>query len=243
MAVRIRLQRKGRKQRPFYYIVVADARSPRDGKYIEKLGSYNPMTEPATILLDAESAYNWLEKGAQPSDTVRTLLKNKGVFFKKHLQRGVKKGAMTQDQADTKYQDFISSKDTNLSSTLQKLEAERLAKLAAISGKPKAIPTDDLTKIEGIGPKIAEALNQAGLTTFKAVASSNAEAIKAILDAAEGNFAAHDPSTWSEQADMAAKGEWDKLTEWQDQLNGGKVVEEAAPSEEATTEESTTEEA
>lgn len=91
MAVKMRLQRKGRKQAPFYHIVVADSRSPRDGKYIERLGSYNPMTKPATIDIDRELAFSWLMKGAEPTDTVRAILRFKGVLVKKHLMRGVAK--------------------------------------------------------------------------------------------------------------------------------------------------------
>ena len=101
MAVKLRLQRHGRKQRPFYHIVVADSRAPRDGRFIEKIGTYNPMTKPATINLDRDAAFEWLMKGAQPTDTVRAMLRFKGVLYKKHLQRGVAKGAMTQEEADT----------------------------------------------------------------------------------------------------------------------------------------------
>ena len=103
MAVKMRLQRKGRKKRPFYHIVVADARAPRDGRFIEKLGIYNPMTSPATIDLDRDRAFDWLQKGAQPTDTVRAILRFKGVLYKKHLMRGVKKGALTMEEAEAKY--------------------------------------------------------------------------------------------------------------------------------------------
>ena len=105
MPVKIRLQRRGRKKSPFYHIVVADARAPRDGRFIEKLGTYNPMTKPATIELNRDSAYEWLMKGAQPTDTARAILRFKGVLYRKHLERGVKKGALTQEQAMEKYQE------------------------------------------------------------------------------------------------------------------------------------------
>ena len=107
MAVKIRLQRKGKKRKPFYHIVIADSRAPRDGRFIEKIGSYNPLTVPATIELDREKAFDWLGKGAQPTDTVRAILRLKGLGYKKHLQRGVKKGAITQEQADTQYAEWI----------------------------------------------------------------------------------------------------------------------------------------
>ncbi|MCB0662984.1 MAG: 30S ribosomal protein S16 [Saprospiraceae bacterium] len=115
MSVKIRLQRHGRKKAPFYHIVVADARSPRDGRFIEKLGTYNPLTKPATIDIDRDKAFDWIMKGAQPTDTVRAMLRLKGVMFKKHLARGVKKGAMTQEEADVKWQEWVNAKEAKLS--------------------------------------------------------------------------------------------------------------------------------
>ncbi|MDP4851565.1 MAG: 30S ribosomal protein S16, partial [Saprospiraceae bacterium] len=103
MAVKIRLQRMGRKKSPFYHIVIADARAPRDGRFIERIGSYNPMTKPATIDIDRDKAFEWLNNGAQPTDTVNAILRFKGVLYKKHLMRGVKKGALTLEQADEKH--------------------------------------------------------------------------------------------------------------------------------------------
>lgn len=127
MPVKIRLQRKGRKKRPYYHIVVADSRAKRDGAYIERLGFYNPMTKPATIELDREAAYEWLTKGAQPTDTARAILRYKGVMYKKHLMRGVKKGALTLEQAEAKYQEWIAAKeakvDAHIEATRQEVEA------------------------------------------------------------------------------------------------------------------------
>ena len=104
MAVKIRLQRHGSKKRPFYFIVVADARAPRDGKFIQKIGTYNPLTVPATIQLDRQKALEWLHKGAQPTDTVRRILSFKGVLYLKHLLRGVKLGLFDDATAMTKFQ-------------------------------------------------------------------------------------------------------------------------------------------
>lgn len=109
MAVKIRLQRHGSKKRPFYFIVVADARSPRDGKFIQKLGTYNPLTVPATIQLDRQKALEWLHKGAQPTDTVRQILSFKGVLYLKHLLRGVKLGLFDEATAMTKFQEWYNS--------------------------------------------------------------------------------------------------------------------------------------
>ncbi|MES2649466.1 MAG: 30S ribosomal protein S16 [Bacteroidota bacterium] len=104
MPVKIRLQRHGSKKRPFYFIVVADARSPRDGKFIQKLGTYNPLTVPATIQVDRQKALDWLHKGAQPTDTVRRILSFKGVLYLKHLLRGVKLGLFDDATAMVKFQ-------------------------------------------------------------------------------------------------------------------------------------------
>ena len=106
MAVKIRLQRHGRGKRPFYHIVASDSRTRRDGKYIERIGDYNPLTSPATIHLDLDKAVDWLMKGAEPTDTVHAILKYKGAMFKKHLLRGVAKGAMTQEAAEAKFAEW-----------------------------------------------------------------------------------------------------------------------------------------
>jgi small subunit ribosomal protein S16 len=114
MALKIRLQRKGRKKKPFYHIVAADARAPRDGKFIQKMGTYNPLTVPATISLDIDAAYNWLMQGAQPTDTARAILKFKGVYYKKHLQRGVSKGAFDQETADKMLNEWLEAKEAKV---------------------------------------------------------------------------------------------------------------------------------
>ncbi len=125
MPVRIRLARHGRKSRPFYYIVVADSRAPRDGKFIERIGSYNPVTNPATLELDFDKALDWVQKGALPSDTARNLLQQKGVMYKNHLLKGVKKGALNEEQAEQKFQDWISQKEDELDGVVQKIQDEQ----------------------------------------------------------------------------------------------------------------------
>lgn len=116
--VKIRLARRGRKKLAMYDVVVADARAPRDGRFIEKIGTYNPLTVPATIDLNDEKAFHWLMNGAQPSDTVKAMLSYRGVMMKKHLQIGVIKGALTQEQADAKLAEWLKSKEA-------KIEAKR----------------------------------------------------------------------------------------------------------------------
>lgn len=135
MAVKIRLARRGRKKKAIYDIVVADARAPRDGRFIEKLGSYNPGTNPASIVLESDKAVDWLLKGAQPTDTARSILQHEGVMLKKHLQIGVIKGAITQEVADSRFGEWVESKTgrkaTAADTLSQKLDAEKQAKLDA----------------------------------------------------------------------------------------------------------------
>jgi len=125
--VKIRLARRGRKKLAMYDVVVADARSPRDGRFIEKIGTYNPLTVPATIELNDDKAFKWLMNGAQPSDTVKAVLSHRGIMLKKHLQIGVIKGALTQDQADNKLQDWLKSKTAKVEAKRDKLSQSKEA--------------------------------------------------------------------------------------------------------------------
>lgn len=134
MAVKIRLQRKGKKKQAFYHVVVADARAPRDGRFIEKIGTYNPLTVPATIEIDRDKAFDWLMKGAQPTDTVRAMLRFKGVMFRKHLERGVKKGALTEEEALKLYQEYIEKKEAKFNARREQAIADKQAAAAKIAG-------------------------------------------------------------------------------------------------------------
>jgi small subunit ribosomal protein S16 len=116
MPTKIRLQRRGKKGQAFYHIVIADGRAPRDGKFIERIGIYNPLTRPAEIEINFNKALEWLNKGAQPTDTVKTILSYKGVLFKNHLLKGVEKGAMTAEQAEIKFQDWLQEKQSKIAS-------------------------------------------------------------------------------------------------------------------------------
>ncbi|MEI6507833.1 MAG: 30S ribosomal protein S16 [Bacteroidota bacterium] len=140
MSVKIRLQRLGRKKAPYYHIVVADSRAPRDGKFIENIGYYKPQTVPATIELDANKALSWLEKGAQPTDTCRAILSYKGVLYQHHLNVGVKKGAMTAEQATEKFEKWMSSKSTKVDAHVEKFKktvSEKKAEALAAETKVK----------------------------------------------------------------------------------------------------------
>jgi small subunit ribosomal protein S16 len=131
MPVKIRLQRHGKKGKPFYWIVAADARSKRDGKFLEKLGAYNPNTNPATIDLDVDGAVKWLQNGAQPTDTAKAILSYKGALLKNHLAGGVRKGALTEEQADAKFNAWLDEKAVKIQAKadgLSKADAEAKAK-------------------------------------------------------------------------------------------------------------------
>lgn len=125
MPVKIRLARHGKKGYAFYHIVVADSRAPRDGKFIEKIGTYNPNTNPATIDLDFDKALDWLQKGAQPTDTCRSILSYKGVLYKKHLLGGVAKGAFDEAAANSRFEKWIGEKAAKISAKTQKLSGEK----------------------------------------------------------------------------------------------------------------------
>lgn len=140
MAVKIRLQRHGRGKRPFYHIVASDSRARRDGKYIERLGDYNPLTSPATIHLDVDKTVDWLMKGAEPTDTVHAILKYKGATYKKHLLRGVAKGVLTQEAADKKFGEWLDSHKNEVLDHKKKVhlsKEDRLARLMAEETKKK----------------------------------------------------------------------------------------------------------
>ncbi len=180
MATKIRLQRFGKKGKPFYHVVVADARAPRDGKFIERLGSYNPNTNPATIDINFEKALDWVNKGAQPTDTCRAILSYKGVMYKKHLEGGVKKGALTAEQAEAKFAEWLQSKEGKIegkkdSLTKSKDEVKKAALAAeakkkediaaAIAAKNTPAPevveeeevSEETPELEAVAEEVAEA--------------------------------------------------------------------------------------
>ncbi len=210
MAVKIRLARRGRKKAPRYDIVVADAKAPRDGRFIEKVGTYNPTTHPATVVLKADRALDWLMKGAEPTDTARTLLSHEGVMFRKHLQVGVNKGAITQDQADEKYEAWRQQKDTQIQGKsdgiAEKKAAETQVRMAAETKKkedraqaiikkntppaapaPVAAPADEETNVpeavtEQAAP-IAEEVPETAAEPAATEPTATAEVIETVVEA------------------------------------------------------------
>ena len=136
MPVKIRLQRHGKKGKPFFWIVAADVRSKRDGKYLEKLGIYNPVTQPATIELDVDSSVKWLRNGAQPTDTARRILSYKGALLKKHLLAGVDKGALTEEEANKKFEAWLEEKNASIENASEKSQkAKEEAKQKALDAE------------------------------------------------------------------------------------------------------------
>lgn len=173
MAVKIRLARRGRKKMAIYDVVVADARAPRDGRFIEKLGTYNPNTDPASININNERALKWLLNGAQPTDTVKAMLSYRGVLLKKHLQIGVLKGAISQEQADEKFEAWKSSKEAAIGG-----KVERLSK-AKEEARQKALDAEtakNQARLDAIKAKEEEANAAAAAEANEAVAEVEAAA-------------------------------------------------------------------
>ncbi|MFP5471391.1 MAG: 30S ribosomal protein S16 [Bacteroidia bacterium] len=164
MSTKIRLQRHGKKGNAYFHIVVADVRSPRDGKYIEKLGAYNPNTNPATIEIAFDNALNWLQKGAQPTDTCRAILSYKGVLYKNHLLNGVKKGALTADQVESKFQAWLDEKSNKISSKTDQLATSKKAAAEKAladekeknAAKAKAIEAKNAVVVEEVAAAVEE---------------------------------------------------------------------------------------
>ena len=171
MAVKIRLQRHGKKNFAFFHIVVADARAPRDGRFIEQLGSYNPNTNPATIILDGEKALKWLNVGAQPTLTARRILSYEGVLLRNHLDGGVAKGALTQEQADKKFADWKAQQDAKIEAKKQGLSKEAAAKAKAAAEAEAKVNKD---RAEAIAKRKAEAEEAARKAAEEAAAAESA---------------------------------------------------------------------
>ncbi len=189
--VKIRLQRRGRKKQPFYHIVIADARAPRDGRFIEKIGYYNPMTVPATIELDRDKAYEWLTKGAQPTDTARAILRFKGVLYRKHLARGVKKEALTEEAAVELYNDFINAKDERIAKRFEEEAQKKIARLAAISGvaPPPPVVEEVVEEVVEAPAEVAEEAAEAVETATEEVAETATEEVKEVVEEAKEEVA------------------------------------------------------
>ena len=175
MAVKLRLQRKGRKAAPFYHIVVADSRSPRDGRFIEKIGTYNPLTVPASIELSRERAYHWLSVGAQPTDTVNAILRFKGVLYQKHLQKGVAKGAFDQEKADELLAAWIEQKENRIEKHREETKEAKKKFVAKVDGVAKV-------KAKPVPPPVEEEAPVEEAPAVEAVAEAPVEAAAEVVE-------------------------------------------------------------
>jgi small subunit ribosomal protein S16 len=239
MPVRIRLQRHGRKGRPIFSIVAADSRSPRDGRFIEKIGQYNPNTNPATIDLDFDSALEWLQKGAQPSDTCRAILSYKGVLLKKHLLEGVKKGALTEEQVEERFDKWLEEKSQNIqdkSAAVAKsvedkekarVEAENAkseARAEALKGAAAEQETEDSAEAtEGLAEEAAP--TEEAATTEETAPETEAVSEEPAAEAAEKKEAEEVPA---ESADTAQEAPAEESTEEAAEADAPKEDEKAS---------------
>jgi small subunit ribosomal protein S16 len=198
MPVKMRLARHGRKRYAYYHIVVANSRAPRDGRYIERIGFYNPNTNPATIDLDFDKAYDWLTKGAQPTDTVRAILSYKGVLYKKHLMGGVKKGAFDEEEAQRRFEKWIAEKEANIRAKKENIENEvdvAMKKLLAAETKKKE------QRAAGIAARNAELAKEAEANVEEEASAEAADAEAPSEEAEVSDKAAEETAEESGNAD------------------------------------------
>jgi small subunit ribosomal protein S16 len=262
MPSKIRLQRRGKKGQPFYHIVIADGRAPRDGKFIEKIGTYNPLTKPADIVLDFDRALYWLQHGSQPTDTARAILSHQGVMYKLHLQKGIAKGALTQEQADARFEAWFREKQEKISTQVKsteqeskneikkRLEAERkvnearaadlaakrLAELKMIESKRAAAKKEEEPPVESE----QEVTVEDEAETAEPVVEEQADA-QTVAEPAEDT---EEPVVVEEKpADEAAEPEADKPVEEPSEAPETPAEEPETPIEEPSKEEETPEKA
>ncbi len=237
MPVKIRLARRGRKKQAIYDVVVADSRSPRDGKFIEKIGTYNPNTNPASIVLNDVKAFDWVMKGAQPTDTVKAILSYRGLMMKKHLQIGVIKGALTQEDADKKFETWVASKEAQIQNKVDKLSADKDSK-----SKAKLIAEKKVSdaRAEAISAKkkvvedalIAEVAEANADEAEKALEEEGNEAVAEVAEAKTEEAPAAEAPVVEEAAPEAKVEEAAPEAKAEEAAPEAKA-EEAAPAEEA----------
>ena len=220
MPVKLRLQRHGKKGKPFYWIVAADTRAKRDGRFLEKLGTYNPNFNPAKIELNIDSAVKWLENGAQPTDTTRTILSNEGVLLKKHLAGGVKKGALTEEEAEKKFQEWLTEKKAKTDAKKSNLQKEKDAQEA------KALAAE-------------KAANEARIAAALPKAEETAEATEETAEVAEENTeetAEETAEETEETAEVAEENTEETAEETEETSEATEETSEAAEAAEETEE-------
>ena len=230
MATKIRLQRHGRKKRPFYHIVVADTRAPRDGRFIEKIGTYNPTTNPATIDLDVNKATEWLLKGAEVTDTAGAILSYKGAKYKKHLQVGVNKGSISQEDADKKFAEWLAEKDGKVQSKMDTLSK-------AADEKRAAALKAETEKKEARAAKIAERL--AAEEAANAPAEEVSEEAEANTEEASAEAATEEATAEAANEEAPAEEAPSEDAEAPTEEATAEAATEEAPAEEAPSEDAT----
>ena len=268
MPVRIRLQRHGKKGKPFYWIVAADSRSKRDGRYLEKLGIYNPNTNPATVELDVEGAVKWLQNGAQPSDTARTLLSYKGAMIKHHLNGGVRKGAFTQDEADKKFTAWLEEKQAKIQTKIDSLDKDKAKELAMRLESEKAVNQKRIADLlakpevqenEGEGPESGEVetteiLNEEASAVDDTATEEASNETSTTEEVTEELVATEQPSEETIKEEPATETieeappadaetiEEEPATETIEEVPAAETIEEEPAADEATSTEKSTEE-
>ena len=244
MSVKIRLARRGRKKQAMYDVVVADSRSPRDGRFIEKIGTYNPNTDPASINLDNDKAFDWIMKGAQPTDTVRAMLSYRGIMMKKHLQVGVNKGAITQEEADKKLEAWINDKEAKIQGKVDNLaKAKADKKKAALEAEKKVSDAraEELKKrAQEAEAALVEEIKEGGAENEEDVAEDVAEVEEAQAEApaeeAQAETPAEEPKAEAEAPAEEAPAEEPKAEAPAEETPAEEPKAEA-PAEEAKEEE------
>jgi len=235
MPARLRLARRGRRGFAYYHIVVADRRAPRDGKFIEKVGIYNPNTNPATIELEFDKVLDWLHKGAQPTETVRAILSYKGVLYKKHLLQGVKKGAFDEEEAERRFQAWLKEKEAKIQAKRDRISDEKkedLTKRLKAETKVRETKAEELAKKAAA---LAEKIRKAGKgeeAAAEEVPESEAMVTETAVSAEETSPQVQDPGTQLEEEPAAATAD-----EEQAEKPGTKADEpkDASDAEETTT--------
>ena len=235
MPVRIRLQRHGKKGKPFYWIVAADSRSKRDGKFLEKLGIYNPNTNPATIDINIDNSVTWLQNGAQPSNTARRILSYKGVLYKKHLLGGVTKGALTQEEAESKFKAWTEEKANIIAKKTEGLDkAKAEAKAKALAAEKEA------NEKRMMAAAAAEAPEEETAEAVEATEEAVVEAAAETVQEAEAETKAEEAQP---EAEAEAKAEEAPVEEAKAEAKAEEAPAEEAKAEEAPVEEAKAEEA
>jgi len=247
MPVKMRLARHGRKRYAFYHVVVADSRAPRDGRYIERIGTYNPNTNPATIDLDFDKAYDWLVKGAQPTDTVRAILSYKGVLYKKHLMGGVKKGAFDEDEAERRLDKWMAEKEAKIQAKRERIEGELSAEVQKLLEAEAKLNEERAAAIAAKNAELAKEVEdeeEAETAEESTEETAEAAATEEATETAKKDEVAEEPKKEekAEEPVKEEKAEEPKKEEAAETAKEEKAEEPAAPAKEESAEKPATEE-